>query len=173
MNLEDLKLEFRNVLIINPTELDYAYIAGFFDAEGHVGVYKRKNSSIRLQCGIKQNDNLITRKVFYKLCNWFGGSVTSGFNNKGHHIYWGWVIDSNKASNFLGKILPYLRIKKLQAKMANNWQRQRKKFDNDKVFNLKLVDFFKKIKEVGSVKDINEDYSILFTALKISENEIE
>lgn len=100
---------------VEPTELDYAYLAGFIDAECSLGVsYRtlkdgtRQPYTIVLQCS---NGKL---PVFIWLAQRFGGSFTF-IDKKDSSIqrpYLKWVITSAALSKILHKIYPYLHHKK-------------------------------------------------------------
>lgn len=96
-----------------PTEL--AYMAGFFDGEGYVGIssdkpaWKKGGVYYRMRVNVTQKDPT----VLLNFKNIYGGTLT-----KGNDGVWKWYIDGKKACAFLSDIMPYLIIKKEQAKLA-------------------------------------------------------
>lgn len=98
-------------------ESDYAYLAGFIDAECCLGIgkYKPKNRpnpvyKISLQC---TNTNPI---IFFWLMERFGGTISHvkrNEKNPKHRDQIVWNLSAAKLAGLLPKILPYLRTKKL------------------------------------------------------------
>jgi len=92
-----------------------AYVAGFFDAEGSVGVYKRAGY-FALHASIGQQPPC---PVLYTIQDCFGGSI---YNGKGGVEIWG--IGDNKALAFLEAIQPFLCLprKVAQVEIAIQFQ---------------------------------------------------
>ncbi len=102
-----------------------AYMAGFFDGEGCVGIYRQKFVHRRdcyfLQVGIGNTDKNILDLFQAK----FGGSVQPGKLNIGRtRIVFRWYVRSKKASNFLQTILPFLILKKEEASLGVKFQEE-------------------------------------------------
>lgn len=106
-------------------ENDLAYAAGFFDAEGSVSIGKWKQKSMiaprySLCVGLVSANKLVL--------NWFkdsfGGSV---YRHSKKDECFHWSTQANIAANFLRKIIPYLRIKKFQTKLALQFQKEIRK----------------------------------------------
>lgn len=110
----DYLIKYRSTVI--PNEIDYAYLAGFIDAECCLSIqcYKPKNKpnsvfKIYLIC------NNTKEPVFQYLMERFGGHI--GFvdrrsKNEKHRDQFMWRISGNALSKILPKILPYLKYKK-------------------------------------------------------------
>ena len=99
--------------------LNFAYVAGFFDADGSVGVYidnsrrpTNQNPRFNLRTNIcNQNKQLL--ECFSSL--WGGGVYRQP-------RAWVWTMSSNLALLFLRDILPYLVHKRDQVELAIKWQ---------------------------------------------------
>ncbi|KKR30745.1 MAG: hypothetical protein UT62_C0008G0020 [Parcubacteria group bacterium GW2011_GWC1_39_8] len=108
------------------TEMDVilSYYAGFVDGEGYIGIkkYIRKDKgsekfspsySERVSIGginelsIKAFNDLVIGNIHYK--------KPSKLNERG---FWNWEVSENKARIFLKMILPYLKIKRLDAELV-------------------------------------------------------
>lgn len=97
---------------ISKYNISNSYIAGFFDAEGYVGI--DKNNYI-LRVGISNTDYLI----LYMLNKFFGGGLRYLKKKKDiHRNIWQWYIVGNPALEFLKIIEKYLILKKEQVKLA-------------------------------------------------------
>lgn len=109
-------------------ETNIAYVAGLFDGEGYIDIYKAstsknsKSPSFMLRVIISQKDGSIM--------NWletnFGGSVRME-RRKENWIY-RWDIRSQAAKRFLILIMPYLKIKTEQAKLALEFEEVKGKY---------------------------------------------
>ena len=107
------------------TENELAYAAGLFDGEGCIGIYKRKMADCKvgyhyaLQVRINMADNIILAWLHLH----FGGSL---IHDKPRKSNWksmtSWALWANGAVKFLKLILPYLKLKKEQAKIAIEFQ---------------------------------------------------
>lgn len=132
-NLQEIVSEFKNKILSSlsslsslPSNIDYEYIGGFFDGEGSIYIWRDNKNSFKLQCAMSQNDSYATRYFMLCIYNWFGGSVTSRIAKVGRkRKFWTWCVSCNDAKLFLEKILPYLKFKYLQAKIAMEWQKNR------------------------------------------------
>ena len=106
------------------TNLELAYLAGIMDADGFFSI-KRQTYSIRVKkeavnptycerVGIKQ----VTPQAIQMIHDNFGGyyriEKPSAKNGKPLHAV---ELRNRKAAHFISAILPYLRIKKLQAEI--------------------------------------------------------
>jgi len=111
-----------------------AYIAGLFDGEGHITLYrsnsetwKRRFPRYEIQIGVTNND----RNVIYWLKKLYGGSIRERFRD---HPRWktcyNWKLSSNQATDFLKKIRKYLRIKGERADIVIEFQERRKRKKN-------------------------------------------
>ena len=106
-------------LMYTPEEL--AYVSGFFDAEGCISIAKNQGKrnispSYELYASLSCTD----KSIIEWLNLTFGGSIT----DRTHHAYiakngyspaWNWRLGTNEARDFLVLLLPYLKIKHIQA----------------------------------------------------------
>jgi hypothetical protein len=109
----DLEL-IRNTII--PTEEDFAYFAGFVDAECSLGLqrYKRNKDSNFLYKPIFQCNNTRSQTLKWGISR-FGGQIhfidRSKYGNK-HNNQLTWRISSQSILVLIPKILPYIKHKK-------------------------------------------------------------
>lgn len=114
---EKMKLELQWIkLSIEPTEENYAYLAGFIDAECCLGIqkYKSKNKpnylyKIQIQC------NNTKAPIFKWLLERFGGQIhfidrNSKDPNQRNQLTW--RLSSKALSKIINKIYPFLKYKK-------------------------------------------------------------
>lgn len=97
------------------------YIAGFFDGEGSVGVYKNGRGTFHLRTQITQNVTRCSRPLFEALQVQFGGNL-SDHQSLTKNRYFNWQLNGTGAAKFLKEILPHLRLKTEQAQVAIAWQ---------------------------------------------------
>lgn len=105
--------------------VDASYIAGLLDGEGSIFISKN-NPKVGYPyyklVVVIYNTHEPTIRFIHSLC--CGGVYrfrTAGTDHRGiktNRDIWKWYIDNNEAKKFLRKVLPYLRIKKDQAKLA-------------------------------------------------------
>lgn len=102
----------------NISEVDLAYIAGFFDDEGYIGIVR--NQGLRLIVSITNTKV----EILYWLKELFGGSICRGqrSSNNQKPLYV-WTIVSREAAVFIYQIQPYLRLKEEQAELGLEFQR--------------------------------------------------
>ena len=108
------------------------YIAGFFDGEGSIGIYRNGQGNFHLRTQLTQNVLPSTEELLVELRNRFGGNLS----RMKSPIYrrneaFNWQNNGFGAANFLGQMLPYLRIKRDQAELAIVWQSSRPKACRD------------------------------------------
>lgn len=97
-----------------------AYIAGVIDSDGWI-IIAQTESSFRIAIGIKQQKS----EAIELAAELFDGTVrvitpVDSFSNK---PMFSWVISDRTASETLEVLLPHLRIKKAQARLAIEYQR--------------------------------------------------
>ena len=102
------------------------YLAGFFDAEGCVGVYKYKKTAHRIQVNVSNRCPWILKQFQKRFRGCFG---------RGNAV-WQWQTSSRLAQEFLELLIPFLVLKKDRAKSAlrlykqvginNGWNIRRK-----------------------------------------------
>lgn len=102
------------------TELEKAYIAGFFDGEGCVNLSCRnkKNGAIVSEITIEiSNNDYEVMKFIHKLV---GGTIYKRYDLKHPHTL---RLYAGNAAKFLTTILPYLVTKKRQAQLGIEFQK--------------------------------------------------
>jgi hypothetical protein len=150
-----------------------AYVAGLFDGEGYVDIYSASTSkasksiSLMLRVVISQKDGAIMNW----LENNFGGHVRME-KRKENWIY-RWDIRSQAAKQFLQLILPFLKIKTEQVKMAIEFEEVKGKY----LETLKGHQGFRKLtkNEIGKrleiknrLKNAKHTYSFYMKTIHIS-----
>ena len=94
------------------SETDKAYLAGFIDGDGCIMVsHKKGTNSYAADVGVYQSDGKI---LFYLKDRWGAGNIYEHKQKRGRS-YFRWNISNSQGAKLLEEILPYLRIKKLQA----------------------------------------------------------
>lgn len=122
-----------------PTKEELAYIAGFIDGEGSFSICKTKSTPRKMADGSKKiyvvyklvvdvtNTN---RTVLDLIHNMFGGGVYPGNQKKRNPRYlprFAWRCNNTEErERFIEAILPYLRMKRKQAKLALKFSRMYK-----------------------------------------------
>ena len=106
-------------------DADLAYIAGFFDGEGCVGIYPvNRRTGYQLLVQIAQNESTVTRALFTEIHARWGGNIAYVPSLSGR-IKMNYAVRSTNAATLLVDLLPYLRGKADQAWIAAAWQTQR------------------------------------------------
>jgi len=109
-----------------------AYLAGIIDGEGSIHISKNKkgykigakNPSHNLRLYITSTN----KTLIDWLCLQFGGNTVykkQHKNNKNQKASWDWYIDATKAVTILKAVYSYLLIKKPQAQLAIEFQKQK------------------------------------------------
>ena len=102
-------------------EYTLAYAAGLMDAEGCFSIYKPKSSGKTTSYQARIVLSSIELSLIKWLVETFGGFYTTHRPNKGR-VWYQWNINSHKAAaKFLSGILPYLRIKKSEAEVLEEF----------------------------------------------------
>lgn len=104
---------------IDILERHYAYLAGFIDGEGHIGIkkYKRGNNSPTYSERVSVGG--ICKLAIYSFNDYYPGYIYHHKpNDKSPNGFYSWEVTDNKAREFLLLVLPYLRIKKLEAQIV-------------------------------------------------------
>lgn len=109
--------------------IDRKYLAGFFDAEGYVGLDKSNKYSWRLNVKISQNASALADELLFQIRETFGGFFTNTLTNS-VNIHRSLNIYGDKAYVLLSVIKDYLVIKYDQVDLALKWA------DNDLEANL-------------------------------------
>lgn len=107
------------------SKLTAAYLAGFIDGEGYLGLirYKKKNGRREdfYEAALKVAST--DRKIIEWLKNSFGGSISEremGGNSKKAFC---WEVRGKMVVPIIDKIFPYLKIKKPQAELLKRYRK--------------------------------------------------
>lgn len=87
-------------------EMELAYFAGFFDGEGHVGIYTRRYAMI-----VTNADPRPLRRLEEV---WGGRVLLKPRDPIGHQDIYQWAAYGHKSRPFLEAILPYTKVKRTQ-----------------------------------------------------------
>ena len=106
--------------------IDLAYLAGLFDGEGCIHINKWPNSlknghQYGLLVQIKMCDGRLLKDLHEK----YGGNLNlakRSLENKNHSDILIWRLECRKAMAFLVQLLPYLRLKRIQAEVGIRFQ---------------------------------------------------
>ena len=124
-------------------KIDLAYIAGLFDGEGCIRIDRAKSKTSktriihRVSCQLSMANAFIPKLFQF----YFGGTYGGKKVKKGYKPQWYWVVTSFTAEAFLKVILPYLKLKREEAKLA--------------------LDFQKRIPPLGTHKIVTDDEFVL------------
>ncbi len=109
---------------------DLAWLAGFFEGEGSVGCYRRRdkinghiNRSFSFNVSISQKDRAILewiKRDFYGTISYMGH-----LSSLGTHI-WRWDCRSSYARRFLEAVQPYLRTRRKLRQIKTAFSRMKK-----------------------------------------------
>ena len=107
-------------------KIDYAYLAGFFDGEGNIGIYEQSHHlSHMLTVSIANTERWIAE--WYKLA--LGGSVIKRVRpKKEHKDVYVWRVYGDNAKVVLQALLPYLKLRKAHAEIALQFLEERTNF---------------------------------------------
>lgn len=97
------------------TKPSLEYLAGFFDGEGTICIDRGNKTSYYLLTVSVGNTVRQTLEPFENL---FGGSIAFIRRAKNHKDFYCWRVQAAKAEYFCTVMLPYLILKKPQAKLA-------------------------------------------------------
>jgi hypothetical protein len=136
---------------------ELAYWAGFIDGEGYIGIYKYRNKdkwhkspTYSIQIGVALTD----RRIIEQLCALFPGSRAKRkhrYPNSKTQYYW--QAKGNRAAIVLTELLPFLRIKKTQARLALEFHKQKGKNPcrplTDSELNLR-EEYYRKMRSLNS-----------------------
>ena len=107
------------------TSIDLAYVAGFFDGEGNVGIYKSTRaesgrSNYAVSMGIANTD----RSTLEYIQGLLGGTLSEKTANRRRGYRPLYVLEwyCGKARDVLRLLLPYLKTKYKQAELAIYYQ---------------------------------------------------
>ena len=100
-------------------QIEISYLAGFFDGEGCIGFYRRKNGRDSLVVTVGGTDEWSIRRYLQ-----LGGSVHGPYAPRigkfGHQnkMLWQWRVTGKKAQPILRTLAPHLGLKRSQAEIA-------------------------------------------------------
>ena len=111
-----------------------AYVAGIIDGEGNIGLHKVGGCNEHPYYALKISVGNTNAWLISFLKMQFGGNIYQRkYDNPHHKDCWVWELHAKGAYILLNLILPYLQIKRPQAKLAIQFQKRRKTY---KRFNL-------------------------------------
>lgn len=108
-----------------PTSLQLAYLAGIFDGEGSIGIYKKQGKYFTARASVTMCDPIVPA-MFQ---TWFGGSLTHYDATELHCGKEQWSVSEGNGGHlevFLRAILPYLQTKESQVWFALHYLENRK-----------------------------------------------
>ena len=114
-----------------PDQTDLAYAAGIIDGEGSIVVGRHPSKSCRR--GFSFDLSVQVLMTDWEVPSWlhlnFGGCFFEQPPRKGmkRRRLYGWRLYSINAQHFLELALPYLKIKRLQAELATEFQKLKAK----------------------------------------------
>ncbi len=147
-------------------ESEKIYMAGLFDGEGCVHINKwrgrsKKGDAYSLLVQIKMCDG----RLLTHLHQQFGGNLAldrRSLINPRHSDIQVWRVGCAKAKDFLESILPYLKLKKLQAKLAIQFQERMPQWKGNKVLSDEELSYreacYKRMREL---KQLERTYRLL------------
>lgn len=106
---------------------DLQYIAGFFDGEGSVGLYKNGRGTYHLRVQVVQNVTRDSVELFEELQSEYGGWWSPVKGKKAAN----WQLNGDNAERFLRAVQPHVRLKKDQVNLALYWLVQRERPSRD------------------------------------------
>lgn len=93
---------------------ELAYLAGFFDGEGSVGVYGSASRSYHLRASVGGTDERSIRRFMAH----FGGTVSFEPKKNNWRPVWKWAVTGREAKVALRALMPFLSVKREQAALA-------------------------------------------------------
>ena len=102
------------------------YLAGFFDGEGSIGIYRNGNQhggrTLRVQ--LTQNVSVASTLLLKECQTRWGGSLCE-MNRNNKRTAWNWQASATSGVKALSDIRPWLRLKAEEADIALEWWGQR------------------------------------------------
>ncbi len=107
-----------------PEKTSIAYLAGLFDGEGSINIFKQAKKEDRVYPRYFLEISIINthKGVLQWVLENFGGRLSIEQEPKRHHRTWRWRASSNEAYHVLLAMFPYLLVKKEQARVAIEFQ---------------------------------------------------
>lgn len=98
---------------------DWAYLAGFIDGEGNIGIDKYNKYGTSVNYAIKVAISNTNRKILEWIKDDYGGYISTLKRRLPHHrVCYQLVVRHLKAYNLLKDVTPYLKIKQELAHIA-------------------------------------------------------
>lgn len=135
-----------------------SYVAGIIDGEGCIGVHKeRKYQSGTTKYRMRVIVGNCDKRLVVFLRNNFGGSISNRNTRGNRQVAYAWELSANQAKRFLDMILPYLFLKKDQAKAAIEFQGNglpmRKATPEEASKRSLLILKLRRLNQVGKIKE--------------------
>ena len=101
------------------TEQELAYVAGFFDGEGWVGISVRDSHKAYKYYVLDMTITNTNLEILEWIQECFGGYIVDKPKREVHHRQGHvWKTSANNALEFLSLIKPFVRVKRVQVSMA-------------------------------------------------------
>lgn len=147
------KSQYANHVKHQLTEVEKAYIAGFFDGEGTITLRKARRKTDPSRYSI--SPFLIVGNTHEGVINWLRETTGIGIvygGTKPFKDYWArtwrWQVISNQARVLLVDLLPYLIIKKEEAEIVINFPKMEKRRFDEAIYQ-KQVECLQTIREIN------------------------
>lgn len=108
------KLDFNIQSATDKSLINASYIAGIFDGEGCISIYKKKKAGFKVHVSIEMRDPQAIKYI----ASVFGITVIHGKRKDEKHIMYRVSMNNVKSLKMLNMIYPFLKVKKTQAKIA-------------------------------------------------------
>lgn len=154
------------------------YLAGFFDGEGCIGIYRNGQRAFHLRVQLVQNESQIVTAMFQELQERFGGSFRGHPSSSGRSKY-NFQLNADKAVAFLTTIQPHLLLKRLEADVAILWHTSRPRRERcakgriqghppeQQAFDAKIAELVKVLKRRDAAEVLEERPDLKAAALQL------
>jgi hypothetical protein len=105
-------------------QTDRSYYAGFLDGEGSVSIDKTRKTNGRQIWQLVVSISNRNPRALLEMHRRYGGSLIPRYKTGRRGMLWQFGLCTGSASRFLSDLLPYLRLKKRQALLALEFQRE-------------------------------------------------
>lgn len=106
--------------------MNIAYFAGFFDADGTVGISKRVNqrkNEIFMLVVVVYNSSRVVLEKFKEFFSSGSIHIAHDYPERGWKTGYRWTICAKAANRFLTQVIPFLIVKKERAEIALGFQK--------------------------------------------------
>jgi len=105
------------------SKLTASYLAGLIDGEGCIEIQKRKKPEciVGHYYTARIRISSTNKEIIEWLKNSFGGYISERKGNGNNKDSWTWCLAYGKAKKFIGKVCPYLKIKRKQAELLREF----------------------------------------------------